>query len=345
MRKEIIETGKTVEEAINSACEKLGYQREDTEWEILDLPKKSFLGLKVIPAKVKVWVEQKEEEPKRMASEKTEPRKPVEKFKEKSIDKPIPKIEKEPEVVQQGNQKKHQEMSPEVKAKAEMAKNYLADVCKEMGIEGEYTAYSEDEGICIEVSGQGLGALIGRRGETLDALQYLVGLVANRLEGDYLRITVDCGDYRTKRKATLESLAKKLSAQVLKTNVSKTLEPMNPFERRIIHATVSEIEGVSSISVGEEPNRRVVISSPTSKRAGRDRTGSRPIRNSQSSSSPNSGDRRPRSGGPRRDRDRGGRTSTAGGAIKTLPQSPPAEPKKTPESSSDKPLYTKLDLE
>lgn len=118
----------------------------------------------------------------------------------------------------------------------------------------------------MTLTGDGLGVLIGRRGETLDALQYLSGLVANRMEGEYFRITIDSGNYREKRERTLELLAKKLSSQVLKNGRSMTLEPMNPYERRIIHATVQNIDGVSSSSIGEEPNRRVVISSANSRR-------------------------------------------------------------------------------
>ena len=124
----------------------------------------------------------------------------------------------------------------------------------------------ENNNAVITLSGEGLGVIIGRRGETLDALQYLTGLVANRADGDYMRVTIDSGNYREKREKTLETLAKKLANNAVKTGRSSTLEPMNPYERRIIHAAVSQVEGALSTSVGEEPNRRVVISSANPKK-------------------------------------------------------------------------------
>jgi spoIIIJ-associated protein len=153
--------------------------------------------------------------------------------------------------------------------------DYIQSVLKELGLTATLTLEREEGGMRININGDGLGSIIGRRGETLDALQYLASLVSNRRDGDYLRVTVDCGNYRGKRKETLEVLAKKLASQVLKTNVSKTLEPMNPFERRVIHATVSKIEGVTSSSVGEEPNRRVVITTPAARRPSPSRSGDR----------------------------------------------------------------------
>jgi spoIIIJ-associated protein len=144
--------------------------------------------------------------------------------------------------------------------------DYIQSILVALGLTAVLVLEREEGGVRINITGEGLGSIIGRRGETLDAIQYLASLISNRMDGDYMRVTVDCGNYRNKRKETLEVLAKKLAQQVLKTNVSKTLEPMNPFERRVIHATVSKIEGVSSSSVGEEPNRRVVITSPTARR-------------------------------------------------------------------------------
>ena len=134
-------------------------------------------------------------------------------------------------------------------------------------------------GVRFTLSGPDLGVVIGRRGETLDALQYLSGLVANRMEGDYLRITIDSGNYREKRERTLEALARKLALQAVRTGKSQTLEPMNPYERRIIHAAVSQVRGATSSSIGEEPNRRVVIKStlpgPRSEGGENRRSGSR----------------------------------------------------------------------
>ncbi len=203
--KEIITTGKTVELAIEDACQQLGVSREKAEFEIIDLPKKALFGLKTYPAKVRVFVKENKEE---------------------------------------------------------MAVEYVTAILKAMGAQS-FTAEAAKEGenLNITLKGDDLGFVIGRRGETIDAIQYLTSLAINRLDGDYMRITIDSGNFREKREKTLESLAKRLAHTVVKTGRRVTLEPMNPYERRIIHATVSTVEGATSASIGEEPNRRVVISS------------------------------------------------------------------------------------
>ena len=130
-----------------------------------------------------------------------------------------------------------------------------------MNIEAELEVTENEEGAVIDIKGDTTGAVIGRRGETLDAIQYLASMTANRGDKEYYRISLDSCGYREKRKAILEELAKKIAKSVLRSGRTSTLEPMNPYERRIIHAAVSEIEGVTSKSIGEEPYRRVVISS------------------------------------------------------------------------------------
>lgn len=148
----------------------------------------------------------------------------------------------------------------QTEGKIQIACAYVKAVLLEMGIDAKITAAQTENGLVIRLAGEGLGVVIGRRGETLDALQYLTGLVTNRYEGDYLRVTIDTGNYREKRERTLQQLARKISISALRTGRSSMLEPMNPYERRIIHAAVSQIDGVTSSSIGEEPNRRVVIS-------------------------------------------------------------------------------------
>ena len=203
--KEIIATGKTVDLAIEEACQQLGVPREKAEFEIIDLPKKGLFGLKTYPAKVRVFVKED---------------------------------------------------------KAEMAVEYISSILRAMGAQSfSATPSLEGENLHITLQGDDLGFVIGRRGETIDAIQYLTSLAVNRLDGDYMRITIDSGNFREKREKTLESLAKRLARNVVRSGRSVTLEPMNPYERRIIHATVSTIEGATSSSIGEEPNRRVVISS------------------------------------------------------------------------------------
>jgi spoIIIJ-associated protein len=124
-----------------------------------------------------------------------------------------------------------------------------------------YTVKEEEgDNVTFTFEGEDIGVLIGHHGETLDSLQYLVGLASNRRkEGNYCRITLDGGSYREKRAETLKELAKKIGEKVKRTGRSQMLEPMNPYERRIIHAVVSEIPGVYSKSKGEDPNRRVII--------------------------------------------------------------------------------------
>ena len=146
--------------------------------------------------------------------------------------------------------------------KSARVKAFVEDIIKNFPLEGvEVEVIEEDQALKIEISGEEASYLIGRRGETLNSLQYLVSLVANNSEEKYSRITLNINGYREKREKTLEALAKRLSSQVLRSGRSTTLEPMAPYERRIIHATVQGIEGVSSTSVGDEPNRKVVISS------------------------------------------------------------------------------------
>lgn len=203
--KEIITTGKTVDLAIEEACQQLNVSREQAEFEIIDLPKKGLFGLKTYPAKVRVFVKEDREA---------------------------------------------------------MVVEYVTSILKAMGV-SSFTAEANKDGdnLNITLKGDDLGFVIGRRGETIDAIQYLASLAVNRLDGEYMRITIDSGNFREKREKTLESLAKRLARNVVKSGRSVTLEPMNPYERRIIHATVSTVEGATSSSIGEEPNRRVVISS------------------------------------------------------------------------------------
>lgn len=149
-------------------------------------------------------------------------------------------------------------------SKAEIAQNYVKSILDKMGIDSGSTIEETESGAIITFNGDNSGAVIGRRGETLDALQYLASMVCNKGDrSEYYRITLDSCGYRAKRKQTLEELAVKISKSVIKSGRSTALEPMNPYERRIIHSAVSEIEGVSSHSVGEEPYRKVIISSTT----------------------------------------------------------------------------------
>lgn len=166
-------------------------------------------------------------------------------------------------------------------AKIQRATKYLTQVLNCLGLENfTIKPIKKGETVVLDIEGEHLGVVIGRRGETLDSLQYLAILAGNRGEENYCKLSVDCCGYREKRKETLEALALKTAKKVLKAGRRITLEPMNPYERRIIHSKVSEVEGVSSRSIGEEPFRKVVISANEPRRnSGRRENGRQSNRN------------------------------------------------------------------
>ena len=144
-------------------------------------------------------------------------------------------------------------------SRCDVAIGFLEDVLTNMNVDVEIEMTEDDEAIQIKITGKDSGIIIGRRGETLDALQYLTSLVVNRQSDDYKRVTVDIENYRQKREETLVKLADRLAERVVRYRKNVTLEPMNPYERRIIHSTLQNNDQVETHSVGEEPNRKVVI--------------------------------------------------------------------------------------
>lgn len=159
--------------------------------------------------------------------------------------------------------------------KVKIACDYITSILNAMSIDAKFVIYQNETGAVIDIESDNNGTIIGRRGETLDSLQYLCSIIANKGDKDYYRITIDCLGYRSKRKDTLQQLAKKVARTVLRTGRSQTLEPMNPYERRIIHSAVADIEGIASRSVGEEPYRKIVISSTNPKKNNNRRNGRR----------------------------------------------------------------------
>jgi len=147
------------------------------------------------------------------------------------------------------------ELSPE-----ECAKDFLGNILDAMNVSGVIDVGSDENGININVSGDDMGVLIGRRGETLNALQYLTGLVVNKKTEDYVRVNLDTENYRKKREETLINLANKLAERAIRYRKNVMLEPMNPYERRIIHASLQNNSQVTTYSTGEDTDRRVVIS-------------------------------------------------------------------------------------
>lgn len=351
MIKEAIGTGRTVEEAIEEARSSLGPQEADIEFEVLELPKKSFFGLKSNPARVRAYVNLPDPEPvKAPAPETREQPKPYQQPKKESKPKPqSPKPEK-PTPTEQAKPAAPVEPAkpsePVDPAKIEKAHVYLGEVFAAMNLTDLTITPGESEGaIVLKVEGAESAAVIGRRGETLDALQYLTSLAANRGEGNYARVIIDTGNYRERRQETLEALAKRLAERVVRTGRSHTLEPMNAYERRIIHSAVSQVKGANSASTGEEPNRRVVISS---KRHGGGTGGSSSSGGQRSDRNDRGGDR----GGNRgRGGDRGGDRRGGGRDRNGRPRREKPEPYKEsstrevpPKEAEDKPLYGKIEL-
>ena len=199
------------------------------------------------------------------------------------------------------------EPSPAALQKIEKAKAYLLSVLKEMEVEAELVVNAGAESAMIDIVSQNSGTVIGKRGETLDALQYLTFMIANRGDKEYYRIILNSANYRERRRKTLEELAAKIAKNVLRSGRQTTLEPMNPYERRIIHSAIAEIEGVSSRSVGEEPYRKVVISSTMKpQRRSGGRRNDRNDRNDRGDRNDRRAGGRDRRNGRDRDRRRGG---------------------------------------
>ncbi len=286
--KEAIGLGATVDIAREDAIEKLNAGlEEDVQFEVVAFPKKKVLGIfGGSEAKVRVFVEGPDPAPKKERPVKTESRKNDRKSNQKRADKPA-KAEKIEKTAKAEKVEKVEtagvpagEIDPN--SQAGKAYKYLNEVLAKLGCENVNATICEIEGgskIVLEGSDK-LGVIIGRRGETLDALQYLASLVANEHSGGYYRVVIDIGNYRERREATLESLAKRTAGQVLRTGRSRSLEPMNPYERRVIHTAVQNIEGVESTSIGDGSHRRVVIvPEGKSVRLPDDRRGNRDRRN------------------------------------------------------------------
>ena len=276
-------TGKTVDEARAKACALLGVQADDlnVSYEVLEMPQKTgFLGLKTTPAKVCVSVEEPDAPAAPAAApapaaevapvQETAPEVPAAPVEEPAapVEAPAAEVEQPaaeqaaPAAAEAADEETEVPIVIEENAKVKAAVEYLQEVIAKMGVENvTFSAVQKGEATIIRLDGEHLGALIGRRGETMESLSYLASLVANRLEGDYIKLGLDVAGYRDKRESDLTALAQRIGAKVRKTGRSFAMEPMNPYERRIIHSAISKMEGVRSESKGEGRDRRVVICS------------------------------------------------------------------------------------
>ena len=296
MEKFITATGKTIDLAIENALKQLGMDRDSVSVEVLENPKSGFLGFGACPAKVKVTYEVPDEEVKpapalssasrskpKKAEPKQEPVKPLNPINPKPVQTEAPKAEA-PKAERRPEQPKKQpkqdkprpERKPAAPKEPETVKEYapaaegsveerievfIKGLLEHMGSDAVPHAWKSDSDTYqVDLVGENLGMLIGRRGETLDAIQHLTNYTINRDSNKRSRINVDAENYRLKREDSLRRLAMKVAGKVVKYRRNITLEPMNAYERHVIHATLQDVPDVTTYSTGTEPNRRVVVS-------------------------------------------------------------------------------------
>ena len=277
MEKTIVTTGKTIDLAIEAALAQLGLERDDVSVQVLAQAKPGFLGLGATPAKVEVTYEAPDPAPEapkvalssasrskpKAAPVKKQPEAPKAapvKAEPKKEEKPAaPKVEKKPEAPKAPKE-------PKVYAPAEPGsveekiEQFLKGLLEHMGSNAVPHAWKVDKNTYkVELVGDDLGYLIGRRGDTLDAIQHLSNYAAKKFAEGHIRINVDAEEYREKREESLRRYACKKAQQVLKARRRTTLEPMNAYERHVIHAALQDMENITTHSTGTEPNRRVVI--------------------------------------------------------------------------------------
>ncbi len=245
MKREVITTGKNIDDAIEAAALELGVDRDDVSVEIIDTPSRGFLGLGGSLAKVRVWIGEDEEEAVAPAVE----------------DKPAVKEEKKSKKLFAREKKEEPKAVSDDDDVAARAKTYFEELCAIMGLKDISVVCTETENKTLRVAlnGNGLGVLIGKRGETMYALQYLASLALNKKEGQFTRIELDIEGYRAKRTEALEKLALRMADKAVKQKRNVALEYMQAYERRVIHATLQGHAYVTTRSVGEEPFRKVII--------------------------------------------------------------------------------------
>ena len=322
MIKEAFGKGATTEAAVEAAKAELNAPWDaDVQIEILKTASKKILGLfGGSLAEARAYYEIPDEvkpEVKKEAKPQQKKQQPPKKQEKPAEEKPVKPVKKE-EAPAAKPEKKEEKAAPAkekfVGEASKKAEEYIRSILAGMGVsEIEIEACEDDEGVEVQLNcGNDYGYIIGRRGETLDAIQYLTRLVINKGSEGYKRVSINAGNYREKREETLRELAKKQAARVKKYGRNVTLDPMNPYERRIIHTTVQEIEGVDSHSIGSESDRRVVITLAEGFKA-----------------------TNPSRGGRRNDSRRGG--------YGKKPAAAPAEPARAPRSDSAGSLYGKIE--
>ena len=271
--------GTSIEEAVRLALDDLKLDEDQVEVTVLEQPSKGFFGIGSKLAKVRV--EKKKETKAEKAEEKynVQIQQEIEKFENKDKKEEPAEKKEQPESAERPQQakaqKKVQEEEPErelpdineiLKLNVEMepvtdhaAISFIKEMTEKMGLDLAVSAKTGENMVYVSIDGKDAGTVIGKRGQTLDAIQYLTSLVVNKDEEKYVRVVVDAENYRTKRGRTLEQLAEKLAKKVVRNRRSVRLEPMNPYERKVIHATLQGHPKVTTRSIGDEPRRRVII--------------------------------------------------------------------------------------
>lgn len=254
-------TGKTEEEAIRKALQQLQMDRDDVSVEILERAKSGFLGIGSSPARVRVTYGQQEPE---APAAPVQPEKKPEKKPEPKPQQPKPQKAEAPKAAETPAAPA-QELCQDDNARR--ITEFLTGLLEHMDSPAQVKVTETEKGrYSVVLEGQKLGQLIGRRGETLDAIQQLTNYAVNSGREKRIRVHVDAENYRAKREQSLESLARKVAGKVTKYRRSVTLEPMNAYERHVIHAALQDVPGVNTYSIGTEPNRRVVVSYDRDKR-------------------------------------------------------------------------------
>ena len=237
-------SAKSKEEAIELALAELGVSRDEVNIDVLDEGSKGFLGIGARDARVKVTLlnaPEETEEPEEALTPQAQP---------------APRAAHEPKKREPKRSKPTRESlgTPDMDAK-----KFLEDIFSAMGLEVNVSASFDEDTVSVSLEGDNMGIVIGKRGDTLDSLQYLTSLVVNQRSEDYIKVSIDTENYREKRTEALLALSNRLADKVARTGKKYTLEPMNPYERRIIHSNLQDHPEVTTFSVGQEPYRKVVI--------------------------------------------------------------------------------------
>ena len=268
-------TGKTEEEAIRQALQQLQMDRDEVSVEILERAKSGFLGIGSSPARVRVTYGQQEPEaPAAPVQPEKKPEKKPEPKPQPKPQQPKPQKAEAPKAAPKAPEAPKAAETPAAPAQescqddnARRITEFLTGLLEHMDSPAQVKVTETEKGrYSVVLEGQKLGQLIGRRGETLDAIQQLTNYAVNSGREKRIRVHVDAENYRAKREQSLESLARKVAGKVTKYRRSVTLEPMNAYERHVIHAALQDVPGVNTYSIGTEPNRRVVVSYDRDKR-------------------------------------------------------------------------------